>query len=97
MTASNKTLYLVQSDYEKTKSVIERIETIYSQNDSIVLMGDAVLHCFHDLLIKKSRIFILESEIDLLSEDIPPPHIKALSSSDFADLILDYTRCISFK
>lgn len=97
MTSPDKSLYLVQSDYEKTLPILERIETIYSENDSIILMGEAVLHYMNQFLIEKSRIYILESELGLLNEELVPSHIKILNPSQFADLVLQYNRCITFK
>lgn len=97
MTSPDKSLYLVQSDYEKTLPILERIETIYSENDSIILMGEAVLHYMNQFLIEKFRIYILESELGLLNEELVPSHIKILNPSQFADLVLEYNRCITFK
>lgn len=97
MNSSDKSLYLIQSDYGKTEVILQRIETFYSEYDSIILMGDAVLHYMNELLINKSRVYILEVERSLMSIDSLPSHIKVLSSSLFADLVLDYQRCITFK
>ena len=81
MNSSDKSLYLVQSDYDKTILILERIENFYSEYDSIILMGDAVLHYMNNLLINKSRVYILETELDLLNIDTLPSHINLLNSS----------------
>lgn len=96
MSSFNKSLYLVQSDYDRTPMILDRIEDFYGDSDAIILMGDAVLHYMDMRLHTKSHVYILERELDLLP-DLPPSHIQVLNPAAFADLVLCYQRCISFK
>lgn len=92
----NKSLYLIQSDYAKTDLSLDKVEQIHIAEDAIVLMGDAVLWIEDKRLQNKSNIFILEHDLALLV--IPTPsYIQVINYAEFADLVLRYTRCISFQ
>lgn len=92
----NKSLYLIQSDYAKTAQSLDKIEQIYSVDDAIVLMGDAVMWIEDVRLLNKANIFILEHDTALLAHS-PPPHTQVINYAEFADVVLSYTRCISFQ
>lgn len=92
----NKSLYLIQSDYVKTAQSLDKIEQIYSVDDAIVLIGDAVMWIEDVRLLNKANIFILEHDTALLVHS-PPPHIQVINYAEFADVVLSYTRCISFQ
>lgn len=92
----NKSLYLIQSDYAKTAQTLDKVEQIHSVEDAIVLMGDAVLWIEDSRLQNKPNVFILEHDTALLA-DSAPTYIQVISYAEFADLVLSYTRCISFQ
>ena len=91
---SNQNLYLIQSGYQQTLHVLEKLSTVAGSNDAVVLMGDAVLHAQHTHLHHLS-CYILENEIALLGT--AAVDIKALSYAEFADLCLQYQRCITLR
>lgn len=95
MSSFDKSLYLVQSDYDRTPAILNRIGDFYADTDAIVLMGDAVLHYMDTRLMNKAHVYLLERELDLLPDH--PTHIQILDPAAFADLILRYHRCITFK
>lgn len=40
---SNKSLYLLQSNFSTTPAVVAKLEKMYSPEDSVILMGESVL------------------------------------------------------
>lgn len=96
MSSFDKSLYLIQSDYDRTSGILDRIDDFYADSDSIVLIGDAVLHHMDARLSNKLSVYILERELDLLPDPCPK-HIQVLNPAAFADLVLHYRRCITFK
>lgn len=87
------TLFLVQSDFLSTPIHFEQLHQVKSENDAIVLMGEAVLQHHH--LKNDAHVYALESEKDLLAQQTT--NIQWLSYTDFATLCLNYSRCISLK
>ncbi len=93
---SNNTLYLIQADYAATAQVLEQLAKIYSENDQVVLMGDAVLAIEHPFLRKLKEIYILENEAELLPQT-EISNLKIIHYLEFAELCLGFSRCISMK
>jgi len=91
-----KSLYLIQSNYLDADAILAKFEQIYAVDDAILLMGDAVLWVENAQLTAKKNIFILANDAELLTGPIPA-HIQIIDYAAFADLVLAYTRCISFK
>ena len=93
---TNNTLYLVQSSYSHTQRSLEQLQHIANAEDSLVLMGDAVL-CLNDATFQTElKTYILETDADILAS-APPTHVQVLSYADFADLVLNFKRCVSLK
>ena len=90
---SDKTLFLVQSTFNQTDSNLDQLEHLYSENDQLVLMGDAVLFVHDQRLLNKQHIAILENDAEILVDEIPN-HIQKISYAQFADLVLGFKRCI---
>ncbi|RZG79933.1 hypothetical protein EXE10_14840 [Acinetobacter sp. WCHAc060033] len=93
---TTQTLFLIQSDYAHTDQVLDQLEQIHSINDHIVLTGDAVLFAHDIRLQSKQNLYVLENDAEILSESLPS-QIKLISYDQFADLVLDFTRCMSLK
>lgn len=92
---SNQTLYLVQSQTNQTESALSKLDQIYSPTDAVVLMGDAVLFWKSDFLSRKT-VYILENDAEILVEPLSA-NIRIISYTEFADLVLNFNRSISFK
>lgn len=93
---SEKTLYLVQSHFANTEATLSKLDQIYTAQDSMVLMGDAVLAADSALLEHKTQLYMLENDAELLAS--PPHHdIKIINYAEFSDLVLSFQRCISLK
>ena len=93
---SNHTLYLIQSDYAATAQILEQLAQIYTTGDQVVLMGEAVLQLEHASLQNLPKIHMLENDAVLLIQPLPD-QVKLLNYADFADLCLEFNRCISMK
>lgn len=90
---SDQTLYLVQSSFQQTDSVLNLLEHLYTTHDHIVLMGDAVLFVQDPRILNKQHVAVLENDAEILVDALPP-QIQKLSYAQFADLVLDFKRCI---
>lgn len=93
---SDKTLYLIQSCFSQTDRILTQLDQMYSPHDHIILMGDAVLYAHDNRLEQKKNIYILENDAEILPEKCPN-HIQLINYVHFAELVLDFTRCISLK
>ena len=93
---SNHTLYLIQSSYSTTAQILEQLAQTYTMGDQVVLMGEAVLPLEHSFLQSLPKIHILKNDAELLVQPLPD-QIKLLNYADFADLCLEFNRCISMK
>lgn len=93
---SEHTLFLVQSEFAKTNPCLDQLCQMATLQDTIILMGDSVLFAQDTRLEKYSFVYMLETEIELITS-ILPKRINVLSYATFADLVLDFKRCICLK
>ena len=54
MTDAN--LYLIQASFDSTATILAELNALYAPQDSVVLMGDAVLHQHHPLCAQLDTI-----------------------------------------
>jgi len=93
---TDKTLFLVQSDYSSTPQALSKSQKIYSPEDTIVLMGEAVLYFSVEWLKECDSLYILRTDTELLIEELPD-FIDQIDYLKFADIILQFNRCIRLK
>jgi sulfur transfer complex TusBCD TusB component (DsrH family) len=93
---SNHTLYLIQSSYAATAQILEQLAHMYTRGDQVVLMGEAVLQLEHAFLQDLPQIHMLKNDAELLVQPLPE-QVTLLTYADFADLCLEFNRCISMK
>lgn len=89
-------LFLIQSSFATTAQALDRLTSLYRQNDQVLLMGDSVQFIQHSFLQKLAYVYVLENDIDLLA-DVNMSNIKVIHYPDFADLCLQHKRCITLK
>ena len=94
---SNTSLYLVQSCYSKTLQHIQQLQSVYTTGDALVLMGEAVLHIADEQIQKLGTCFVLESDAQMLGNDVHFSRMQSCTYAEFADLCLKYQRCITLK
>ncbi|MHC3122685.1 DsrH like protein [Acinetobacter sp. GN11] len=90
------TLYLVQSAYHNTPNVIDELGNLYQKGDQIIFMGDSVARLSAEMIQRFERVSCLSIEKDLIDTDTLA-QINVLDYDQFADLVLTFNRCISFK
>lgn len=90
------TLYLVQSTYHNTPNVIDELDNLYQEGDQIIFMGDSVARLSAETIQQFGSVSCLSIEKDLIDTDTLT-QINVLEYDQFADLVLTFNRCISFK
>ncbi|OTG87145.1 hypothetical protein B9T31_05930 [Acinetobacter sp. ANC 4558] len=90
------TLFLIQSDFAATPHILNKLQSLYMQDDFIILMGEAVQFITDAFLQTLNKIYLLETDCDtLMNLDIK--NIEIIQYQDFAKLCIQHTRCISLK
>ena len=90
---SNKSLYLLQSSFSATPAVVAKLEKMYSPEDSVVLMGESVLQFEQPFLQQLNCVYVLDTDAEILAGK-EVKNMQIISYAEFADICLDYTRCI---
>ena len=96
MDMSNHTLYLIQSNYANTESILTKLNSMITSDDSVVLMGDAVFFSQSVNTQICSNLYVLENDAENVP-NIESVDFKIIGYDQFSDLILDYTRCVTLK
>ena len=94
MTDAN--LYLIQASFDSTATILAELNALYAPQDSVVLMGDAVLHQHHPLCAQLDKIYVLDNDAEILNEKIKK-NVHPINYATFATLCLAHQRCISLK
>ena len=93
---TNNTLYLVQSSFNESPAMLEKLKQLYVENDAVVLMGEAVLYANSVLANGISQVYVLENEAENLAQ-LESTQIEVISYNQFADLALNFKRSIRLK
>ena len=94
MTDAN--LYLIQASFDSTATSLAQRNAMYAPQDSVVLMGDAVLHQHHPLCAQLDKIYVLENDAEILNGHLAK-NVHPIDYAAFATLCLAHQRCISLK
>ncbi|ENU86087.1 hypothetical protein [Acinetobacter sp. CIP 102129] len=92
----NSTLFLVQSPYNNVNKILDELAHMAKADDHIVMMGDSVLQVTDAVVDIYQNIYCLNNEQSLL-QDALKQHIRILEYAQFADLVLQFQRCITLK
>lgn len=90
------TLFLIQAPYLHIEKICKDLSQMAQANDHIVMMSDAVLGISHMVIETYPNLYCLENESALLSEAFKT-HVKCINYAQFAELVLQFKRCISLK
>ncbi|WP_252152438.1 DsrH/TusB family sulfur relay protein [Acinetobacter terrae] len=93
MIMSNKSLYLLQSNFSATPSVLAKLEQLYSPEDTVILMGESVLQFQQPFLQQLNCIYVLDRDAEILAGQ-KTENMKIISYAEFADICLNHNRCI---
>lgn len=92
---TDKTLYLLQSSFAASQQHLQTLTQLMNANDAIVFMGDCVLHYAHPALLKYQAKYALTQDLEILGNI--QHSLTAIGYAEFADLCLQFNRCISLK
>ena len=92
----NSTLFLVQSPYNNVNKILDELAHMAKADDHIVMMGDSVLQVTDAVVDIYQNIYCLNNEQSLL-QDALKQHIRILEYTQFAELVLQFQRCITLK
>ena len=92
----NSTLFLIQSPYNNVNKILDELAHIAKADDHIVMMGDSVLQVTDAVVDIYQNIYCLNNEQSLL-QDALKQHIRILEYAQFAELVLQFQRCITLK
>ena len=92
----NSTLFLVQSPYNNVNKILDELAHMAKADDHIVMMGDSVLQVTDAVVDTYQNIYCLNNEQSLL-QDALKQHIRILEYAQFAELVLQFQRCITLK
>ncbi|MCH7334961.1 hypothetical protein [Acinetobacter sp. NIPH 2699] len=92
----NTTLFLIQSPYSQLDKIWRELRQIAQADDPIVIMGDAALQVSQNIIDTFSNLYCLSSEQSLLNDEVKD-HVKIIEYAQFADLIVQFDRCITLK
>lgn len=93
---SDQTLYLIQPDYAATASVLDQLAQLHASDDQVVLMGESVLYLDHAFVQQLPQVYILRNDAEILISPLSE-NVALLDYSEFADICLKFSRCISMK
>ena len=92
----NSTLFLVQSPYNNVNKILDELAHMAKADDHIVMMGDSVLQVTDAVVDIYQNIYCLNNEQSLL-QDALKQHLRILEYAQFAELVLQFQRCITLK
>ena len=96
MDMSNHTLYLIQSNYANTESILTKLNSMITSDDSVVLMGDAVFFSQSVNTQICSNLYVLKNDAENIP-NVETVDFKIINYDQFSDLILSYSRCVTLK
>ena len=92
----NSTLFLVQSPYNNVNKILDELAHMAKADDHIVMMGDSVLQVTDAVVDIYPYIYCLGNEQSLL-QDGTKERVRILEYAQFAELVLQFQRCVSLK
>ena len=93
---SKQNLFLIQSDFSTTPSALAKLEKIYHPEDTVILMGEAVLHQNAEFIQNLDHVYVLETEAENLAQS-DLANIQVISYAQFADVVLNFKRSIRLQ
>ena len=92
----NSTLFLIQSPYNNVNKILDELAHMAKADDHIVMMGDSVLQVTDAVMDTYPNIYCLSNEQSLLQNRLKE-RVGILKYTQFAELVLQFQRCITLK
>ena len=92
----NSTLFLIQSPYNNVNKILDELAHMAKADDHILMMGDSVLQVTDAVVDTYPYIYCLGNEESLLQDNLKE-RVNILEYTQFAELVLQFQRCVSLK
>lgn len=79
-----------------TDKILVELAQMAQTEDSIVVMGDALLKLTNAIVDIYPNLYCLSNEQTLINTKFKP-QFKVIEYSEFADLVLEFENCVSLK
>lgn len=90
------TIYLLQGNYVQTQATLQKLTTLLTEQDVIVLFGEAILAWLDEKMQLSNPIYMLDEE-QIYVQKIDNLSINIISFDELADLILAYQQCVRLQ
>lgn len=90
------TIYLLQGNYVQTQATLQKLTTLLTEQDVIVLFGEAILAWLDEKMQLSNPIYMLDEE-QIYVQELDNLPVKIMSFDELADLILAYQQCVRLQ
>lgn len=90
------TIYLLQGNYVQTQATLQKLTTLLTEQDVIVLFGEAILAWLDEKNQLSNPIYMLDEE-QIYVQKLDNLPLKIMSFDELADLILAYQQCVRLQ
>lgn len=90
------TIYLLQGNYVQTQATLQKLTTLLTEQDVIVLFGEAILAWLDEKIQLSNPIYMLDEE-QIYVQKLDNLPLKIMSFDELADLILAYQQCVRLQ
>lgn len=90
------TIYLLQGNYVQTQATLQKLTTLLTEQDVIVLFGEAILAWLDEKIQLSNPIYMLDEE-QIYVQELDNLPVKIMSFDELADLILAYQQCVRLQ
>jgi sulfur relay protein TusB/DsrH len=88
-------LYVLQCAYHRLPSALAELSNLTGAQDSIILLEDAVF-ALHAAIQTTAQLYVLHSDAHLIPA-VAQNQVKCIDYSDWADLLLQADKVITWK
>lgn len=90
------TIYLLQGNYVQTQATLQKLTMLLTEQDVIVLFGEAILAWLDEKIQLSNPIYMLDEE-QIYVQELDNLPLKIMSFDELADLILAYQQCVRLQ
>lgn len=90
------TIYLLQGNYVQTQATLQKLTTLLTEQDVIVLFGEAILAWLDEKIQLSNPIYMLDEE-QIYVQELDNLPLKIMSFDELADLIVAYQQCVRLQ
>lgn len=90
------TIYLLQGNYVQTQATLQKLTMLLTEQDVIVLFGEAILAWLDEKMQLSNPIYMLDEE-QIYVQELDNLPLKIMSFDELADLILAYQQCVRLQ